>query len=631
MKELKFLLILALIGYCFTDIDTTICETEFEKLLKQKCNDIDSSCSYDEDEHKCIETRDCSYGNGNVRSTCQSIHPASPHDFHKEKCILEGTNCKPKNKQCSDYNTNSITGDICSELEAPDNQQRCILIETSFSTICVPHYNDCTKITTNDNNKCTNNIPEDPLYKCSWNTAESKCKPEKRYCDDIDLYYKDSETCPRIPIAETVTDYGKKKCIFSGTRCESVYEKCDDRTVSSGSYCESYMPLNTNKDDFNYTQKCTEDTSSSSIKCKSVKRKCTEYNKVNIPIPGNLLSEEMCNKLEVSEDYYRCAYNEASKKCYEEYIKCEDYTNNKVETGRSGCENIVLTDKNKKCVYIDEKDQCETRTIYSNCKDYPGNDKKICESIVLSPNNSSYCILEKDKECIEKSINCSEAYGEKDCLNIAKASENNKRCAYDTNDGECYEEYIRCEDYIGTSSDDCEKIKLYDGKTCKYELISSINGNIYSCRSNYKTCEEAETKEECKLIAKTGVSNSDRRVCDYYGSTLKCRENYKYCSDYRGTNSLTCSYIKPYDESGNEVDIRYKCKYESGIGCHRIPVECEDAGHNPILCELFSQYIKIKIKSIAYSMVVHVLHNFKDAKILNKVLLYLHLHAVIIL
>jgi len=278
MKELKFLLILALIGYCFTDIDTTICETAFEELLKQKCKDIDSSCSYDEDEHKCIETRDCSYGNGNVHSTCESIHPASPHDFHKEKCILDGTNCKLKNKQCSDYNTYSITGDICSELEAPSNQQRCILIETLYSTNCVPHYNLCTSISTNDNNECINNIPEDPLFKCSWNTAESKCKPEKRYCDDIDLYYKDSETCPRLPIAETITDYGKKKCIFSGTRCESVYEKCDDIQVSSGSNCESYMPLNTDKDDFNYVQKCTEDTSSTSIKCKSVKRKCTEYN-----------------------------------------------------------------------------------------------------------------------------------------------------------------------------------------------------------------------------------------------------------------------------------------------------------------------------------------------------------------
>jgi hypothetical protein len=49
----------------------------------------------------------------------------------------------------------------------------------------------------------------------------------------------------------------------------------------------------------------------------------------------------------------------------------------------------------------------------------------------IPPKNPSYWTLDKDKKCIEKTLNCSETYDKNDCLKIAKASENNKRCTYD--------------------------------------------------------------------------------------------------------------------------------------------------------------------------------------------------------
>ena len=589
MKLLQILLVCAIFGYCIMD-DAFDCKTPFETLLKAKCEAI-GSCTYDSVDGDCVETHDCSTGNVSV---CGSIHPTS---FHTNKCELSGTRCEMKEKLCGDFDTNGITGDDCTQLVAPNkNDQRCI----PYNLPCKAHYNDCTKITTNDNNECTNNVPSNPLGKCTWDYDTSKCNSViTRNCGDYPHYYDNIETCPSLLIQGT--DRDKKKCIYDNNNqaCAAKYEKCEDTPLLYGNLCQQAMPLNANNDDYDYTQYCIK----SGTNCIHVKRKCKEFDKSDVAIPTDLLSEELCGQLEVTEDYLRCAYNETSNKCYEEYKTCEDYINNKVETDRKGCENIVLTDKNTKCVYITEKDECQTRNIYSKCGDYKGNDKKICESIVLYPNNRSYCILDKDKECIEKSINCSEAETEEDCLNIAKASESNKRCAYNPNNNnkpKCYEEYIRCEDYVQDpqSSNYCSYIKLYDGKTCKSESVSSVSGYTSICRSNYKNCGDTKNKEECKLIAITGVSDPERKVCDYVESSSSkiCFENYKYCSDYRGTNKSACTYIKPYDESGDNVDIRYKCELEDGVGCQRVPVECEDAKKNPILCEEFSQYIKDKDK-----------------------------------
>lgn len=65
---------------------------------------------------------------------------------------------------------------------------------------------------------------------------------------------------------------------------------------------------------------------------------------------------------------------------------------------------------------------------------------------------------------------------------------------------------------------------------------------------------------------------------------------------YRSTDPDLCKYIKPYEESGNEVDIKYKCEYEYNVSCQRVPVEYKYADDNPILCDKFSDYIKDKDK-----------------------------------
>ena len=91
----------------------------------------------------------------------------------------------------------------------------------------------------------------------------------------------------------------------------------------------------------------------------------------------------------------------------------------------------------------------------------------------------------------------------------------------------CKEEYKGCEDYVEKRSNSetiCDGLEVYNGKKCYY--------NSDKCTSKNKICSEATSKEECKLIEKTGVSDPDRKYCD---TGSYCRENYKYCSDYRPT------------------------------------------------------------------------------------------------
>ena len=231
------------------DFTVDDCKGKFEDLLKEECEAI-GSCTYDSVDRDCVETRDCSTGN---TLTCSNIHPIN---FHTHKCGLTGNQCEPKEKLCSDFNLNGISGDNCTLLVAPNrNDQRCL--PGSGGTSCNAHYKDCTKITTNEY-ECRNNIPDNPLRKCVWNN-DNICSSQQRYCGESPKYYDSITVCTSLP----TTDNNIMKCIYKGVSCAEEYIKCEERSVSYGSKCEHYMPLNEKKDDHDYTKYCTKDTSTS--------------------------------------------------------------------------------------------------------------------------------------------------------------------------------------------------------------------------------------------------------------------------------------------------------------------------------------------------------------------------------
>lgn len=599
MKKLQLALILSLMSYCFTDTDVNICETGFQNSIKNICTSI-GSCSYDITSDTCFEiSADCSKGNGNDADVCQSIIPS---EYQTYKCELVGEVCTKTKKLCSDYGKIGVTrskyptysGDDCSLLSPPAGKGDICILDSNG---CNPHFNSCSSITDPDPNpgQCNNNIPKSDIKKCNWipasGTTPAHCAEETRYCNEALKF--DKNICTNLKLRENDANYQNYKCISTGSACQKVYKNCGFYSASSEDDCKNYTPLNRAEDDYDYTHRCSYDSEKNI--CISVERKCKEYTK----IPTSLLNEDMCKDLKTSKNYYRCAYKGNS--CYEEYKTCEDYISNKINTDRNGCEGIVLEDKSKKCVYITEEDRCVTRDIYPDCEDYKGTDRKICESIGLTSDSvHTTCILDKDSKCVKRPLLCSEVYNKYDCLNIAKSSSEDKICAYDSRKNICYEEYKICEDYHETDtsigSNSCPNILLYNGKKCKWEINSNLN--THKCKSIDKTCGDANTKEECEFIAKTGVSDPERRLC-YWTNNGDCKENYKYCSDYRkicDTSSITdcqdtCSKIKPYDNSGENPLFGFKCKYENNVGCQREPVECSDA-NNPILCNAYSQYIK---------------------------------------
>ena len=622
MKALQLILIFAIIGFCLTD-DTEMdeCESRFKVSLQTKCGSI-GSCTYNIEgtDNVCVATQDCSKGNGKTQAECEEIVPSNYHEY---KCILEGSVCKPTKKECEEYNKirsvtsgssptyTSITGDGCTKLVPRTGKgDECIIV----SGQCIPHFVQCSSITSPSPNpgQCNNNIPGEPTKRCEWKkegeeTTES-CHTYVRYCDytasDV-KNYASKDICFGLEIDTSDSERTKKKCIYSGSTCTSVYDKCDDYIVpgdpTDDSRCNGRHPVDSTLKDYDYSLTCKFDTSDS--KCKPEQTKCNDYT----IIPSTLRDEDMCKKLKPTDSNKVCvyAYDESTSAniCEEVYNSCQLYNDNEIEKTRLDCQGIVLTDPNKECVYIPEQDKCEERQIYESCDSYPGKDKKICESIISKTTNN-YCILDKDSKCKERPVLCAEAFNNKlECIYYAKASDTNKRCAYDeettpTHTPKCYEEYARCEDYLENDSYICEAIRLYNGNKCEF-----IQGR---CRSKNKICSEAKTEAECKLIAKTGVTDPDKKICEYTGSS--CREQFKYCSDYRevcaqpasGTTTCetNCRAIKPYDESGESLDIYSRCEYEYGVGCQRVPQVCSEADGNPILCAEISP--KIKDNSVKY-------------------------------
>ena len=609
MKTLQLLLIFAIIGYCFTD-ETEIdeCEIQFYEILKTKCAAI-GSCTLNDNYNLCVETKECtSVDKDNCLNTI-------PPKLHLEKCALNaaGTACQTTKKLCSDYNKfggSSSLGDDCTKLTPPTGQgDRCILASTT-SDPCEPHFNECSSITADaDAGKCRLNIPKDLQYKCGWDSSKNpKCQPVLRDCTSSGVFIANKTICHGLKLTDTdETERAKKQCIYNGVTCQGVYKLCDYYSDSGEATCESRLPVNQEGNYYDYTKKCTYD-GTRTVKCQSADRLCTELTGV----PTTELSDDFCEKLAPGDTNKRCIYKGTT--CQLEYKTCELYNENEIEKTEAGCEGIILEDKNTKCTYIPMEDKCETRQIYETCDSYKGKDKEICESII-SQNTHSKCILDKDSTCKERPMLCSETTDVDDCIYYATASDTNKRCAYDndptpTHTPQCYEEYARCEDYLGNDTTICEEIRLYNGNKCEF-----INDR---CRSKYKNCSEALTEEECKLINVTGVTDPDRKVCAYIDYDVQvpivpatttptyrtvtlhyCAETYKYCSDYRGSDTQNCTNIKPYDETGNNLDKYFKCKIlDNNLGCEKVPIECEDAGDNAILCAEYSP--KIKDSSVKY-------------------------------
>jgi len=570
MKISRLLLFLALLGHCFTDE----CADDFQQLIKTQCEGIDDSCSfYDFYQKKCVSTastnNDCSKGDGD-QNICQNI---LPKEFPKKKCVFRTSDskCNLEDTTCSDFNS-GIAGIIfdpikdrsfCSEFPASTGK-KC-LVDNSRN--CQEFFNSCDAATSS----CNTNLID---YKNGCK-LDGTCGNAQRSCDST-VYNVFEDECH-----ELITSDSDKKCVYyeSSGICNAVYTSC--KFYSSLTCNNNNHPLieKENKYYLDLSKKCKYDSNETGPeKCKAEYVYCSSY-------AGD--DKTVCPNLKVTDSTTkRCVYDPTSTTniCKEDYKSCSIYNDMEISKTRGVCESIILDDSNKKCIYINEIDKCMETELFSTCEGYKGIDKYICESII-TPTNHSKCYLEKDRTCKERMFNCSEVITEEDCLYYAKPVNSRKRCVYSS--GVCYEEYQRCEDYSSLDETiSCSSLRLHNGKICYEDSVTGL------CRTRNKTCAEAQNdKDECNLIAQSGVSDPDKKVCQYIGTS--CQENYKYCSDYRGDTDSICMKIKPYDDSGNNIDNAFQCKIQDpDIGCEKISKTCSDANTDPILCSLISPNIK---------------------------------------
>ena len=587
MKTESFILLFCLLSICFTQDSENQCETKFIYKLQTECQNLGSSCTFNTTYKNCLPISSCS---GKSETDCPNTIPS---DYHNKKCKYNSgtSSCEEVNKVCSEYNQmvdgNAISGDICSSLTKETGQgDRCYYSYLngnlrSYRT-CSTHYNSCNSLSDKSQSECEANIPSDLTKKCLRNSGE--CVETNRTCTESQYLYDwaNKDNCKKLEVSDGAS------CIYVQNGCTEAYpcskwtdqDTCDDNKT----------PLNDAKDDYDYLYKCKYNTANN--KCEKVRKTCAEYDDRFL-----LKGDADCSQFSPEDSTNKkCVYvySSSSWKCIEQYKTCQLYDENDAEKSRAECEGLILDDPNKKCVYIKEEHKCEEGNVYNNCNEYKGSDRKICERI-LSPKRNSYCVLDKDSVCKERDFFCVEAYDRYDCLIYAKPTDDTKKCVWDGS--VCKEEYKGCEDYVekkSNSENTCDTLEVYNGKKCYY--------NSDKCTSKNKICSEATSKEECKLIEKTGVSDPDRKYCEWYSTSTGsyCRENYKYCSDYRPISSSivptiksTCEDIKPYNPETNTLDLAYKCAVkDSKVGCEKVPKKCSEAGSNKILCDLISPLIK---------------------------------------
>ena len=611
MKISQLILLFALISYCVTEDDE--CSSLYVSKLNEMCISIDSNnCRYTHP-NVCKGTKACSTKDNTDSTQCSAVFPPS---FNTMKCVYSDSKCEEKKKVCTDYKP--LLGDICSQLyPGVDSGKRCAKpYDEDIPDLgsCVAHFDKCEDFTDATETTCPKNIPSDKKSKCVWDGTS--CKTETRQCTD-GYTLTDKDICPLLIPTNAGKELGKK-CIFFGGRCVEDYEKCEDYKKDTADDCKAINIMNDDKTDYNTLKKCDYDATKTP-KCFTVDR----YKYCQDCPTGN---KDLCISLVSDEpDIKRCVYDYKRDSCLEEYKSCSTY-NNLREKDKETCEKIILLEVSKRCVWnsnnecVEEDKTCdyyksylpdefcediklkdtskyckkvgsECKEAYVNCEAYKGKDKETCESIVL-PNSYSTCILTKDSNCVEKTISCSEATAENACLNHAMPSNDKMQCIFYNN--KCWETYKKCEYYDGGDETTCENIIQINGKKCYF--------TSKKCKSKNKICSQALTTEECHLIAKKGVTDPDTRICDMYNGD--CVESYKYCSDYRKTDQSFCINIKPYDETGENIDPTSECVYDNTnsvnyhdssrfVGCRRELHDCTYAGSNDILCEMISQKLEI--------------------------------------
>ena len=213
---------------------------------------------------------------------------------------------------------------------------------------------------------------------------------------------------------------------------------------------------------------------------------------------------------------------------FEVKTSCEDYKPGQEE---NHCTKIVLQDSEKHCIM--DGDNCKEE--YKECEYYTGNDKSICESIILDNEPIKKCAL-TENGCEKISKNCEDIGSDEYdyiCTSIKPKNEN-KYCAY-TNKG-CQEHYIECEKYEGKNKAECESIIVKNNIITNPHITKCVFENN-KCVSKNKICSDYKQGQHPDFCENIELSNKEKH-CAFINN--QCLEKYKECELYIGQIKLEC-------------------------------------------------------------------------------------------
>ena len=463
-------------------------------------------------------------------------------------CYYNGNSCLSVYLNCGDYK--GTDSSICESIDLHDDRLGCKLNNENVCSQYTKQCSDgdgkgkekCEAISAGDEKKrcyyynskcnsffndcgeapkdeCANNIPSDTKYKCYYDNDENQCKPQKRKCNE----YLSKSDC-----WELYTSTEEKRCYYTGYSCLETYKNCSAYQGSSTYTCTS-IKLYNDSNQVDYGHKCVLEDGI----CIMKQKECSDSDESRTSCISTYF-EGIEGK--------KCVYNSSSSKCLEEYTRCEAYNG----SDENYCKNIIPRysdgerDKYRKCVL--ENSKC--KTVYSKCSDYDDTfGSTFCQ--YLQTSNSSY------------------------------------KCVYKTSDQTCVELPKRCEDYKGTSQEECELIIVYNG---------SITDDYHKCVYENNQC--IMKQKNCSDLTSYYCNNlilSETKKCYYYNS--KCIEIDKQCENYKGNDSSLCESLKPY-KSMYEIDDEYECSFVNDKNCVKKKKEqseyCFYNGTDADICSMYT-------------------------------------------
>lgn len=336
--------------------------------------------------------------------------------------------------------------------------------------------------------------------------------------------------------------------------------------------CIAITPYNSD------THKCIYSNS----KCTSIYKSCSSYTVGE----GKKIDSKICSSITATNIYRKCQVNVDSNTCEEVNKKCEDYIKNE----GMNCEDLEAG-VNQRCILFNG--QCKAH--YKKCEYIKEEEKDKCGTNIPDPNEYSTNKYSKcfwdttdtsNQSCKPTERTCSEYdtykefYSDISCkyFKPSDTKDTNKKCLYDTVKKKCYEGYGDCTNYSGSEKSICQKYKQINSDNIVDHLVKCDFNAQNKCESFPKGCSDFITGEDENYC--NSFTTEDSSITRCFLEDNKCKEKYISCAAY---NSLDeglrkendCKAIKPLKSGTSKIDSHVKCVMESKL-CTEKKKECSE-------------------------------------------------------